>query len=75
MIAVSVLLSATIIAEETSFSGDIPLLPENLLGFNMKNAFFTGGLNDNTFELSSQLKYLNLDGNLFKALINQGIFD
>lgn len=55
--------------EKTGFKGDIPLLPENLLDFNCKNAFYTGGLNDDTFELSSQLNYLNLDGNLFNTSI------
>jgi len=59
----------TIILEDTGFKGDIPLLPENLTGFNAANAFFTGGLNDDTFELSRQLMYLNLDGNLFNTSI------
>ena len=55
--------------EGTGFSGDIPLLPENLINFNIKNAFYTGGLTDDSFFLSSQLNYLNLDGNMFNTSI------
>lgn len=69
MIVVSVLFAATIIVEDTGFGGDIPLLPKNLTGFNIKNAFYTGGFNDSSFELSTHLNYLNLDGNLFNTSI------
>lgn len=59
----------TIIVEDTGFGGDIPSLPKNLTGFNIKNAFYTGGFNDSSFELSTHLNYLNLDGNLFNTSI------
>lgn len=61
--------SATIILEDTGFGGDIPLFPENLSGFNARNAFFTSGFDDSTFELSDQLNYLNLEGNLLNTTI------
>lgn len=59
----------TIIVEGTSFSGDIPVLPKNLINFNIRNAFYTGGFADDKFILLSQLNYLNLDGNMFNASI------
>jgi len=59
----------TIIVEGTGFNGDIPLLPDNLINFNIKNAYYTGGLIDDNFVLSSQLNYLNLDGNIFNTSI------
>jgi len=55
--------------EGTGFSGDIPLLPENLVNFNIRNAFYTGGFNDDSFDLSTQLNYLNVDGNIFNTSI------
>jgi len=61
--------SATILVEETGFSGDIPLLPENLVNFNIANAFYTGGFTDDSFALLSQLNYLNVDGNIFNTTI------
>lgn len=69
IIVVCVSSSATILLEDTGFSGDIPLLPEYLVNFNIKNAFYTGGLTDDNFVLSSQLNYLNLDGNMFNSSI------
>jgi len=59
----------TIIVEATGFSGDIPLLSDNLINFNIKNAYYTGGLIDDNFVFSSQLNYLNLDGNILNASI------
>jgi len=59
----------TIIVEGTGFSGDIPLLPENLVNFNIRNAFYTGGLTDGNFAFASRLNYLNLDGNMFNTSI------
>lgn len=59
----------TLLVDETGFSGDIPLLPENLVIFNIRNAFYTGGLTDDNFVLSSQLNYLDLDGNIFNTSI------
>jgi len=61
--------SATIIVEETGFTGDIPLLPENLVNFNIKNAFYTGGFTNENFALVTQLNYLNLDGNILNSTI------
>lgn len=59
----------TILLEGTGFNGDIPLLPENLVNFNIRNAFYTGGLTDDNFVLASQLNYLDLDGNMFNVSI------
>lgn len=59
----------TIIVEGTGFSGDIPILSDGLVNLNIKNAFYTGGLSDESFLLSSQLNYLNLDGNMFNTSI------
>jgi len=59
----------TILVEGTGFSGDIPLLPENLVNFNIANAFYTGGFNDDSFSFSSQLNFLNVDGNIFNTSI------
>lgn len=59
----------TIIVEGTGFSGDIPLLPENLVNFNIRNAFYTGGFTDENFVLLNQLNYLNVDGNMFNTSI------
>lgn len=55
--------------EGTGFSGDIPLLPENIVNFNIANAFYTGGFNDDNFDLLSQLNFLNVDGNIFNTSI------
>lgn len=63
------LITATIIAEQTGFSGDIPSLPENLVNFNIREAYYTGGFVEENFLLSSQLNYLNLDGNILNTTI------
>lgn len=59
----------TILVEGTGFSGDIPLLPENLVNFNIADAFYTGGFNDDNFALLSQLNFLNVDRNTFNTSI------
>mmetsp|Transcript_25248 Transcript_25248/g.55354 ORF Transcript_25248/g.55354 Transcript_25248/m.55354 type:complete len:477 (-) Transcript_25248:114-1544(-) len=59
----------TILLEGTGFTGDIPLLPENLVNFNIRNAYFTGGFIDEHFLLASELNYLNLDGNMLNSSI------
>lgn len=65
----------TIIVEETGFTGDIPLLPENLVNFVIKNAFYTGGFTNDNFALATQLNYLNLDGNLLNTTIPSVLAD
>ena len=62
-------ITATILVEGTGFSGDIPLLPENLVNFNIADAFYTGGFNDDNFALLSQLNFLNVDRNTFNTSI------
>jgi len=59
----------TLIVEETSFSGDIPRLPDNLVNFDISFAFFTGGLNDATFEGLDLLNFVDLDGNAFNSTV------
>jgi Leucine-rich repeat (LRR) protein len=63
------IIAATILVDGTGFSGDIPLLPENLVNFNIADAFYTGGFNDDSFALLSELNFLNVDGNTFNTSI------
>lgn len=65
----SFILSATLIAEETSFSGDIPRLPPNLVNFDISFAFFTGGLTDANFQGINTLNFVDLDGNAFNTTV------
>jgi hypothetical protein len=60
---------ATIIAEETAFTGDIPRLPDFLVNFDISFAFFTGGLSDANFENLDKLNFVDLDGNAFNSTI------
>jgi hypothetical protein len=61
--------AATLIVEETSFSGDIPRLPPNLVNFDVSFAFFTGGLTDANFEGLEMLNFVDLDGNAFNSTV------
>lgn len=55
--------------EETSFSGDIPRLPPNLVNFDISFAFFTGGLTDASFQGINTLNFIDLDGNAFNTTV------
>ncbi len=60
---------ATIIAEETSFTGDVPRLPDFIVNFDIAFAFYTGGLEDASFVGLDSLRFLDLDGNAFNSTI------
>ena len=60
---------ATIIAEETAFTGDIPRLPDFLVNFDISFAYYTGGLSDANFENLDKLTFIDLDGNAFNSTI------
>jgi hypothetical protein len=62
-------LIATFIVDETSFSGDIPRLPPNLVNFDGSFAFFTGGLTDANFQGINTLNFVDVDGNAFNSTI------
>jgi hypothetical protein len=62
-------MTATIIADETAFSGAIPRLPENLENFDISFAFFTSGLVDFNFDGINNLRFVDLDGNAFNATV------
>ena len=64
---------ATIIAEETSFTGDIPRLPDFIVNFDISFAFYTGGLTDANFAGLEDLVFLDLDGNAFNSSIPDAI--
>jgi Leucine-rich repeat (LRR) protein len=55
--------------EETSFSGDIPRLPPNLVNFDISFSFFTGGLNDANFQGINTLNFIDVDGNAFNTTV------
>lgn len=59
----------TIIAEETSFTGDIPRLPDFIVNFDIAFAFYTGGLEDANFVGLDNLRFLDLDGNAFNSTV------
>lgn len=61
--------TATIIADETAFSGVIPRLPENLVNFDISFSFFTGGLIDANFEDIDTFRFIDLDGNAFNTTV------
>jgi Leucine-rich repeat (LRR) protein len=67
--SVTLFLIATFIAEETSFSGDIPRLPPNLVNFDVSFAFFTGGLTDANFQGINTLNFIDVDGNAFNTTV------
>jgi hypothetical protein len=60
---------ATIMLEETAFSGDLPLMPASLVNFNAADANFTGGFNDANFAPCVNLNYLDLELNKFNTSI------
>lgn len=61
--------SATLILDETSFSGDIARLPPNLVNFDISFAFFTGGLTDANFQGINTLNFVDLEGNAFNTTV------
>ncbi|KAL3919048.1 MAG: hypothetical protein SGILL_003951 [Bacillariaceae sp.] len=61
----------TLIVEETSFAGDIPRLPPNLVNFDISFAFYTGGLTDASFSGIDSLNFIDLDGNAFNTTVPQ----
>ena len=64
---------ATIIVEETSFTGDLPRLPDSIVNFDISFAFYTGGFTDNTFVGLNKMEFLDLDGNAFSTSIPDAI--
>ena len=65
--------SATIIAELTSFNGDLPRLPDSLVNLDIAFAFYSGGLTDANFADLDSLAFLDVDGNAFNSNVPSAI--